>query len=179
VFSITRDRLKPEIAQAVLECAWVDVESEAERTRSLDAKLTGIASLAGLALSIGASVGATVVASGNLRLGFAIAVGAVLSLAAILLLAAAIIALKALSPMGFEGISLEAAKGRVTDQRLSGDPADEIAHLAATYSKKILPQARKSNGIKVKRVRYAYWFVGAGLLGLVCGLILTSVAAVA
>lgn len=171
--------LKPKIAQAVLECAWADVESEAERTRALDAKLTGIASLAGLALSIGASVGASVVVSGHLKLGFSIALGAVLSVAAFLLLTAAIIALKALSPMGFEGISIEAAKERVRDERLSGDPADEIAKLAATYSKKILPQARKSNGIKVKRVRYAYWFIGAGLLGLVCGLVLTSVAAVA
>lgn len=170
--------LNPKIAKAVLECAWVDVESETERTRALDAKLTGIASLAGLALSIGASVGASVVVSGSLRLGFAIAVGAVLSGAAILLLVAAVIALKALSPMGFEGISLEAAKERVTDERLSGDPADELAKMAATYSKKILPQARKSNGIKVKRVRYAYWFIGTGLMGLVCGLILTSVAAV-
>jgi hypothetical protein len=171
--------LEPKIAQAVLECAWTDVESEAERTRALDAKLTGIASLAGLALSIGASVGATVVVSGHLKLGFAIALGVVLSVAAFLLLTAAIIALKALSPMGFEGISIEAAKERVSDERLSGDPADEIAKLAATYSKKILPQARKSNGIKVKRVRYAYWFVGAGLFGLVCGLVLTSVATVA
>jgi hypothetical protein len=166
------------IAQATLECARADVDYEIERVRALDAKLTGIASLSGLALSIGASVGASVVVSGNLGHGFTIAIGSVLSVAALMLLAAAIVALSGLTPKGFQGLSLGAARDRVSDERLSGDPADAIGELAATYYKGMLPEARGTNKLKVDRVRHAYWLVGAGLGGLVVSLVLSTVAAV-
>lgn len=170
--------LKLEIAQATLECARADIDSESERARALDAKLTGIASLSGLALSIGASVGASVLVGSNLKPGFAIALGSALSVAALLLLAAAVVALSGLAPKGFEGVSLAAAADRVSDERLSLDPADAIAELAATYAVGMLPKARTTNKLKARRVRIAYWLVGAGLGGLVSSLILTSVAAV-
>ena len=64
-----RHKLKTEIAIATLECARADLDYEIDRTRSLDSKLTGIASLSGLALSIGAGVGASIVAGGKLSLG--------------------------------------------------------------------------------------------------------------
>jgi hypothetical protein len=170
--------LKVEIAAATLECARADIEAESERAHSLDSNLTGIASLSGLALSISAAVGASVVVSGDLAHGVTIALGAVLSVAAVLLLAAAIVALSGLAPKGFQGIALSAARERVTDERLGGDPADEIAKLAATYSNKMLPKARETNAVKVCRVRHAYWLVGVGLAGLVAGLVLATVGAV-
>lgn len=170
--------LKVEIANATLECARADIEAETERTSALDSKLTGIASLSGLALSISAAVGASVVVSGGLAHGLAIALGAVLSVAAVLLLVAAVVALSGLAPKGFQGIALSAARDRVTDERLSGDAADAIAELAATYYVGMLPEARETNGVKVCRVRHAYWLVGAGLAGLVFGLVLATVGAV-
>lgn len=171
-------RLNREIASATLDCARADYESEIDRSRSIDSKLTDIAALSGLALSIGAAVGASVVVSGDLRQGFTIALGAVLSVAAIFLLLAALIALSGLTPKPFQGISLKAAEDRVTDERLEGDPAEAITKLAATYYRNMLPKARETNGIKVARVRIAYWCVGVGLGGLVAGLILATVAAV-
>jgi hypothetical protein len=149
-----------------------------DRSRSLDSKLTDIASLSGLALSIGAAVGASVVVSGDLRLGFTIAIGAVLSIAALFLLSAALVALSGLAPKPFQGISLKAAEDRVSDERLQGDAAEAMAKLAATYYLNMLPEARETNGIKVARVRIAYRCVGVGLGGLVIGLILATVAAV-
>ena len=95
-----------------------------------------------------------------------------------LLLGAAVTALSGLVPKGFQGPSLQAAADRVKDERLSGKPADKIAELAATYAKKMLPEARTTNNLKVKRVRVAYWLVGFGLGGLVVGLILTTIGAV-
>jgi hypothetical protein len=173
-----KPKLEPEIAKATLECAHFDIGNETERTRALDTKLTGIASLAGLALSIGATVGATVLAAGELNHGFSIALGSVLSIASLLLLTAASVALWGLSPKGFQGPSLQAAAERVTDDKLSGDPADKVAALAATYAKKMLPEARKSNGTKVTRLKVAYWLVGLGLGGLVISLVLTTVGSV-
>ncbi|MCW2980477.1 MAG: hypothetical protein JWO14_2204 [Solirubrobacterales bacterium] len=119
--------LSLEIAQATLECARTDIDAESERARALDGKLTGIAQLSGLALSIGASVGASVLVGGGLSQAYAIALGAVLSVASLLLLAAATVALSDLSPKGFEGVSLAAARDRVDDERLRLDPADAIA----------------------------------------------------
>jgi hypothetical protein len=170
--------LSLEIARATLECARSDIDAESERARALDGKLTGIAQLSGLALSIGASVGASVLVGGGLSRGYAIALGAVLSTASLLLLAAASVALSGLSPKGFEGVSLAAARDRVDDERLRLEPADAIAELAATYAVGMLPQARATNKVKVTRARHAYWLVGCGLGGLVLGLVLTSVAAV-
>lgn len=171
-------QLSVEIATATLECARTDIDYELDRTRSLDSKLTGVASLSGLALSIGAGVGASIVVGGGLSFGFTIALGSVLSLASLLLLAAAIAALWGLIPKPFQGLTLQAAEDRVTDERLSGDAADAIGHLAATYYKKMLPEARKTNAIKVRYAHRAYRLVAAGLGGLVLGLILTTVAAV-
>jgi hypothetical protein len=171
-------KLQPEIAKAALQCAHFDIENETDRTRALDAKLTGIASLSGLALSIGATVGGSVLAAGELNHGFSIALGSVLSVASLLLLLASATALSGLVPKGFQGTSLKAAAERVTDKRLSGDPADEIAILAATYGKKMLPEARATNKLKVGRVRVAYWLVGFGLAGLVFAVFLTTIASV-
>jgi hypothetical protein len=170
--------LSVEIAKATLECARADLDYEIDRTRSLDSKLTGVASLSGLALSIGAGVGASIVAGGELSLGFTIALGSVLSLASLLLLAAACVALWGLAPKPFQSLSLKAAEDRVSDERLSGDAADAIGQLAATYYKRMLPEARGTNGKKVDHAHRAYRLVGAGLGGLVLGLILTTVAAV-
>lgn len=173
-----RRKLKTEIAIATLECARADLDYEIDRTRSLDSKLTGVASLSGLALSIGAGVGGSIVADGKLSLGFTIALGAVLSVASLLLLAAAGVALWGLTPKPFQSLSLKAAEDRVSDERLSGEPADAIGQLAATYYKRMLPEARATNAKKVDHAKWAYRLVGAGLGGLVLGLILTTVAAV-
>jgi hypothetical protein len=83
-----------------------------------------------------------------------------------------------LTPKPFQSLSLKAAEDRVSDERLSGEPADAIGQLAATYYKKMLPEARETNGKKVDHAHRAYRLVGAGLGGLVLGLILTTVAAV-
>jgi len=173
-----RHKLKTEIAIATLECARADLDYEIDRTRSLDSKLTGIASLSGLALSIGAGVGASIVAGGKLSLGFTIALGSVLSFASLLLLAAAGEALRGLTPKPFQTLSLKAGEERVSDERLSGDSADAIGEMAATYYKKMLPEARDTNEKKVDYAHRAYRLVGAGLGGLVIGLILTTIAAV-
>ena len=170
--------LSVEIANATLDCARADLDYEIDRTRSLDLKLTGIASLSGLALSIGAGVGASIVAGGKLSFGFTIALGSVLSVASLLLLAAAGVALWGLTPKPFQTLSLKAAEDRVSDERLSGDAADAIGELAATYYKKMLPEARDTNGRKVDHAHRAYRLVGAGLGGLVIGLILTTIGAV-
>jgi hypothetical protein len=171
-------KLRSAIAKATLECARADVDYELDRARALDSKLTGIASFSGLALSIGAGVGASVVVSGHLTLGFTIALGAVLSAASLLLLSAAVVALWGLSPKGFQGISLKAGEDRVSDERLSGNVAHAIGELAATYYVGMLPEARDTNAVKVRRARHAYVLVGMGLGGLVVGVILSTVAAV-
>lgn len=173
-----RRKLRTEIAIATLECARADVDYELDRSRSLDSKLTSIASFSGLALSIGAGVGASIVVSGELSLGFTIALGSLLSLASLLLLAAAVVALWGLTPKPFQGIALQAGKERVSDDRLSDNVAHAIGELAATYYVGMLPEARGTNATKVRRARHAYWLVGAGLGGLVLSLILTTVAAV-
>ena len=173
-----RRKLRTEIAIATLECARADLDYEIDRTRSLDSKLTGIASLSGLALSIGAGVGASIVAGGKLSLGFTIALGAMLSVASLLLLAATVEALRGLAPKPFQTLSLKAAEKRVSDERLSGDTAHAIGEMAATYYKKMLPEARDTNEKKVDYAHRAYRLVGAGLGGLVIGLILTTIAAV-
>lgn len=173
-----RRKLQTEIARATLECARADVDYEIDRARSLDSKLMGIASFSGLALSIGAGVGASIVASGELSLGFTIALGSVLSLASLLLLAAAVVSLLGLTPKGFQGVSIKAGKDRVSDERLSGNVADAIGELAATYYVGMLPEARDTNAVKVRHARHAYRLVAAGLAGLVLGLVLTTVAAV-
>lgn len=173
-----RPGLRTEIAIATLECARADVDYELDRARSLDSKLTGIASFSGLALSIGAGVGASIVVSGNLSLGFTIALGSMLSIASLLLLAAAVAALSGLTPKSFQSTSLQAGKDRVSDERLSGNAAHAIGELAATYYVRMLPEARDTNAVKARRARLAYQLVGAGLTGLVLSLILTTVAAV-
>jgi hypothetical protein len=61
---------------------------------------------------------------------------------------------------------------------LSGDAADAIGELAATYYIGMLPEARDTNAAKVRHAHHAYRLVIAGLGGLVLGLILTTVAAV-
>jgi hypothetical protein len=173
-----RGKLRTEIAVATLECARSDFDYELDRARSLDSKLTGIASFSGLALSIGAGVGASIVVSGDLSLGFTIALGSMLSVASLLLLAAAVVALWGLTPKTFQSISLKAGEDRVSDKRLSGNVAHAIGELAATYYVRMLPEARKTNAVKARRARHAYRLVGAGLAGLVLSLILTTVAAV-
>jgi hypothetical protein len=165
-------------AKATLECARADVGEERDRARALDDKLVSIASFSGVALSIGASVGATVVVSGTLNLGFTIALGAVLSIAALSLLGAAMVALRGLLPKPFRSTSLSAAEQRVTAARLSMEPAKAIGELAATYYRSMLPEARATNKAKVTAVRRALVLVGGGLGGLVIALILSSVAAV-
>jgi hypothetical protein len=170
--------LNLETAKATLECARADVADEHERARSLDGKLVSIASFSGVALSISAAVGASVVVSGGLALGFAIALGAVLSVAALLLLGAAMVALVGISPKSYAATSTEAAAERVTRKRLAMEPAWAIGELAATYNVSMLPKARKVNEAKVKAVRRALYLVGGGLGGLVAALILSAIAAV-
>lgn len=101
-----------------------------------------------------------------------------LSFASLLLLAAAGVALWGLTPKPFQSLSLKAAEDRVSDERLGGEPADAIGQLAATYYKRMLPEARDTNEKKVAHAHWAYRLVGVGLGGLVLGLILTTVAAV-
>jgi len=173
-----RNQLRTEIAVATLECARADMDYELDRARSLDSKLTGIASFSGVALSIGAAVGASVVVSGRIALGFTIALGAVLSVASLFLLAAAVVSLWGLSPKTFQSLSLRAGEERVSDERLSGNAAHAIAELAATYYVQMLPEARDTNKVKVRRARHAYVLVGLGLGGLVVGIILSTLAAV-
>lgn len=171
--------LQLETAKATLECARADVADEHDRSRSLDGKLVSIASFSGVALSIGASFGASALLGGDLALGFTIALGAVLSAGALTLLAAVMVALVGLAPKSFTGTSLKAAEQRVTERRLAQDPARALGELAATYSRSMLPPARKINEKKAKAVRRALFLVGGGLGSLVVALILSAIAAVA
>jgi hypothetical protein len=171
-------KLNLDTAKATLECARADFAEERERARSLDGKLVSIASFSGLALSIGALVGANMIVSEGLALGFAIALGAVLSVGSLLLLAAAMVSLIGLAPKDFTGTALTAAEDRVTKKRLSMEPALAVGELAATYNRKMLPAARAINDAKASAVRRALFLVGGGLGGLVVALILSSVAAV-
>jgi len=171
--------LQLETARATLDCARADFADEHDRARSLDSKLVSIASFSGVALSIGTSFGASALLGGGLALGFTIALGAVLSVGAVALLAAVLIALSGLAPKRFTGTSLKAAEERVTEQRLALDPARALGKLAATYSRNMLPSARKINEKKAKAVRRALYLVGAGLGSLVVALILSAIAAVA
>jgi hypothetical protein len=91
--------------------------------------------------------------SGRLGLGFTIALGAVLSIAVSLLLARAILALSGLAPKNYRGITLEAARARVTPKRLELAPEEAVARLASTYYTAMLPQAREANQAKVRSVQ--------------------------
>jgi hypothetical protein len=165
-------------ARATLDCARADVDEETDRMKVLDGKLTNIAAFSGLALSIGGAVGSSVVVSGRLGLGFTIALGAVLSIAVSLLLARAILALSGLAPKNYRGITLEAARARVTPKRLELAPEEAVARLASTYYTAMLPQAREANQARCEAFKWAFRLVAGGLAGLVSGLILSSVGAV-
>lgn len=166
-----------ETVKATLECARADIDEETDRMKVLDQKLTSIGAFSGIALSIGGSVGSSVVVAGELSQGFTIALGSVLGVALVLLLAGAVIALRGLMPKDYAGTSLKASADRLTKRRLSMQPEAAIARLAATY-RDLLPQARATNKLKVTAVRRAYVLVGFGLGGLALGLILSTVGAV-
>ena len=166
-----------ETVKATLECAQADIAEETDRMKVLDHKLTSIAAFSGIALSVGSGIGSSTVVSGALSLGFTIALGAVLSVAVIFLLLGAVVALRGLSPKGFEGISLQAFDERLNKSRMRMEPSDAIARMAATY-RPHLKQARDSNGAKVDSVRWAYQLVGTGLGLLATGLVLAAVGAV-
>jgi hypothetical protein len=164
--------------KATLECARADVAAEDERMQVLDGKLSNLATLAGLSVSISASLGANVLAAGALCTGFTIALGAVLTIAAALLLKTVLVAFDGLRPKPYRGLTRKSAIARVTPKRLSQPGPEAMATLAATYYVDILPAARVSNDVKLEKVADAFVYAKGGLIALVGAVILTAIGAV-
>src|SRR5689334_14706030 len=100
-------RFELETVRATLDCARADVEAENDRMKVLDAKLSNLATLSGLSLSISASLGANVLVAGGLDTGFMIALGATLACAVALLLATTLTAFLGLRPKQYRGLTLK------------------------------------------------------------------------
>ena len=76
------DRPSPgdiETVKATLDCARADVDAEDDRAKVLDGKLSNLAMLAALSLSISASLGANVLVAGGLCTEVTIVVGCFLT----------------------------------------------------------------------------------------------------
>jgi hypothetical protein len=149
-------QLNADTAASILDSAKFDVAAEDDGTKVLDSKLTSIAAFSGVSLSISGSVGANVLASGNLRDGFVIFGGAGLVVAASLFLFVVLKCFSGLRPKNFEQISQTAAAERVGAERLGEEPAAARARLATTYYLNILPKAREANEEKLDAVHGAY-----------------------
>jgi hypothetical protein len=164
--------------KATLECAMSDVEAEDDRMKVLDAKLSNLATLSGLSVSISASLGANVLVAGKLCNSFTLALGAVLTFAVGMLLMTTLTAFQGLRPKPYKGLTMKSAKQRVTPKRLTRPAPDAIATLAATYYVDILPAARAANDIKLEKVSTAFDYAAAGLIALVFAVVLTALGAV-
>lgn len=167
-----------ETVKATLECARADVEAEDDRMKVLDGKLGTLATLSGLSVSISASLGATVLASGRLGTWFTLGLGLALGVAVVMLLRTVLAAFRGLRPKEYRGITLAAAEARVTPRRLALPPEDALAILAATYYTDILPAARSANNVKLGRVTEAFAHARVGLSALIAAVLVTAVGAV-
>ena len=167
-----------ETAKATLECARADVEAEDDRMKVLDSKLSNLATLSGLSVSISASLGANVLVTGALCTLFTIALGATLTFAVVMLLLTTMTAFEGLRPKTYKGLTMKSATQRVTPKRLSRSAPEAIATLAATYYVDILPAARAANDIKLEKVSHAFNYAAYGLVALVFAVILTALGAV-
>ena len=167
-----------ETVKATLECARADVEAEDDRMKVLDSKLSNLATLSGLSVSISASLGANVLVTGKLCTSFTIALGVALTFAVVMLLLTTMTAFEGLRPKPYKGLTMKSAKQRVTPKRLSRSAPEAIATLAATYYVDILPAARAANDIKLEKVSRAFDYAAWGLIALVCAVVLTALGAV-
>jgi hypothetical protein len=171
-------RFEFETVKATLECARADVEAEDDRMKVLDSKLSTLAAFSALSVSISASIGANVLVAGKLCTGFTIALGVTLTVAVVMLLLTTLTAFSGLRPKPYRGITMEAAKARVTPRRLAAEPGEALAVLASTYYTDILPAARAANDAKLDRVRGAFRYAAFGLVALVTAVVLTALGAV-
>ena len=166
-----------ETAKATLAaCEW-DLEREEDRMRGLDAKLTQLATFAGVSISISGGLGASVLASAKLALGFLIALGACIAVAASLLLAAVITAFRALAPKLYRGVDEASVVARTTPNALKRRPEDAIAVVAASR-RDVLVAARGINDRKAIWATRVFILVGFAFGALVLGLVVTAVGSV-
>jgi len=170
--------MKLETVRATLESARADVEAEDDRMKVLDGKLNTLATFSGLSVSISASLGANVLASGGLSSAYSIALGLALTVAALLLFLTAITAFQGLRPKEYKGLTLDAARSRVTPRRLGEEPEMALAIMASTYYTDVLPSARAANGVKLDKVSKAFQYARLGLIGLIVSILVTTLGSV-
>lgn len=146
--------------------------------RGIDAKLTQLAAFSGVSISISGGLGAGVLATSRLGLGFSIALGACISLASVLLLSAVVTAFRALAPKLYKGVDEVSVSARTTPNSLKRNPEDAMAVFAASR-RDVLMAARGINDRKARSASRAFVLVGLAFGALVLGLISTSVGSVA
>lgn len=163
--------------QATFEACAQDLLREEERMRSIDAKLTQLAAFSGISISITGGLGGSMLASGGLPLGFAIAVGALISAAALLLLAGVVQVFWMLSPKKYLGVDEGAVAQRTIPSNLRREPEVAIAEFAASR-REALKTARGINDKKAEAAIQTFICVGIGFTLLVLGLIVAAVGSV-
>ncbi len=145
--------------------------------RIIDGKLTNLAAFSGLSISVSGGVGGSVLATGRLPLGFAIALGSTLALAATLLLGGVVTAFKGLKPRGYQGVEESAAEARLLQGSLERDVQDAWASFAATLVVNLV-SARQANDAKATAAIRTFWLVGAGFSLLVLAIVVVAVGSV-
>ena len=166
-----------ETAKATLDACTQDLKSEEERMRALDGKLTQLAAFSGVSISISGGLGGSVLASGRLPLGFAIALGASIAVAAGFLLAGVITAFRTLSPKLYQGVDEQAVIARTTPNALRREPSEAVATFAATR-RIVLVEARQINDRKADCATRTFRWVGCGFSALVVALLVTAIGSV-
>jgi hypothetical protein len=174
---VTDKEYNLETARATLDaCKW-DLESEERRMATIDGKLQQLAAFSGVSISISGAIGGSVLAAGDLPLGFLIALGALLGLASTTLLSGVICGFIALSPKLYHGIDEAAVATRVTEEALSREPATAIATFAGSR-RDMLIAARTINDKKAEATITMFRLVAVGFACLVAGLLVTAVGSV-
>lgn len=166
-----------ETVKATLEACTHDLSEEDDRMKTIDGKLTQLAAFSGVSISISGGLGGSVLASGHLKHGFLIALGACIGIAACFLLTAVVVAFRALSPKFYRGIDESAPVMRTTAEALRREPSEAIAQIAAGR-RDIFLAARRVNDHKARATVRTFVCAGLGFGFLVVGLLITAVGSV-
>jgi hypothetical protein len=163
-----------ETAKLTLAANEYDLDREEGRMRTVDEKLTLLASSSGVALSIVASLGGSIVAAGRLSAGFTIALGACLCVAVALLFAGVGLAFAALFPKPYEGATTKAILKRAQAGPLGRDPVVAAASFALTRAE-MVKTARKVNKRKANALRKVFVLVASGFFAIAAAVAVVSV----
>jgi hypothetical protein len=170
----TSPKYNPETAQATLAaCEW-DLDHEERRMATIDAKLAQLAAFSGIAISISAGVGGSVLAARHLPFAFMVGLGSCLALAAALLLAGVIAGFRALAPKLYHGVDEKEVVDRTTPAFLRQEASEALATFAASR-RDILTKARSINDRKAEATSRVFTLVGGGFAFLVLAILVTAV----